>query len=198
MIWKSQSKSIDSPNVCQFIILQGDRQISYWEAIALWQEDVSFRSFFSSLLAQSPYEAYFWETPPITIDTCDRPFEFVLVNNSRLANVSPNQNSFKPYFTATKDIVTFNNLKKDALLVVPCPLNDPNIYTHLAAFIRQAPEAQKHSLWQTLGKTIEQQLAEPPLWVSTSGLGVYWLHIRLDSIPKYYSFQTYKDSSSFQ
>jgi hypothetical protein len=30
------------------------------------------------------------------------------------------------------------------------------------------------------------------MWVSTSGLGVYWLYIRLDSFPKYYNFQPYK------
>ena len=26
------------------------------------------------------------------------------------------------------------------------------------------------------------------VWMSTSGLGVYWLHVRLDSRPKYYQF----------
>ena len=191
MIWKSESKFINSPNVCQFIILQGDRQINYRDAISLWQQDASFRTFFNSVLADCSYQAYFWETPPITIDNCDRPFEFVLVNNSRLANVSPNQNSFKQYFTAGKDVITFSNLRKDALLIVPSPLQDPATYTHIAAFVCKAPKAQQHLLWQILGKAIEQQLSKQPLWVSTSGLGVSWLHIRLDSVPKYYSFKPY-------
>lgn len=30
------------------------------------------------------------------------------------------------------------------------------------------------------------------LWCSTSGLGVYWLHIRLDQYPKYYTYRPYK------
>ena len=30
------------------------------------------------------------------------------------------------------------------------------------------------------------------LWLSTAGLGVYWLHLRLDTRPKYYSFQPYR------
>jgi hypothetical protein len=29
------------------------------------------------------------------------------------------------------------------------------------------------------------------MWLSTSGLGVAWLHIRLDSTPKYYQHQPY-------
>jgi hypothetical protein len=31
-----------------------------------------------------------------------------------------------------------------------------------------------------------------PLWVSTSGLAVPWLHLRLDARPKYYGFEPYK------
>ena len=33
------------------------------------------------------------------------------------------------------------------------------------------------------------------LWVSTSGLGVYWLHVRLDSYPKYYQHAPYKNAA---
>lgn len=31
-----------------------------------------------------------------------------------------------------------------------------------------------------------------PIWLSTSGLGVYWLHVRLDTRPKYYNHDEYK------
>ena len=33
-----------------------------------------------------------------------------------------------------------------------------------------------------------------PLWVSTSGAGVYWLHLRLDSFPKYYTHAPYRNT----
>ena len=33
---------------------------------------------------------------------------------------------------------------------------------------------------------------EETTWLSTSGLGVYWLHVRLDSYPKYYTYRPYK------
>ena len=30
-----------------------------------------------------------------------------------------------------------------------------------------------------------------PTWLSTAGMGVSWLHVRLDSQPKYYGFAAY-------
>lgn len=32
-----------------------------------------------------------------------------------------------------------------------------------------------------------------PRWLSTSGLGVSYLHVRIDSRPKYYSFDEYRN-----
>lgn len=197
-MWTSECKFFDSDNVSQISILQSDRTITYAEVIQLWQGNSNFRTFFTSLLANSPYAAYFWETPPITQANCDRPFEFVLVNSPRLAGVKSNNRSFKHYFQLREDIVTFANLRKDALLVVPCPLANDSAYPHIAAFIRNAPQKQQHLLWQTLGREIETNLSGQPLWVSTSGLGVYWLHIRLDYYPKYYSYMTYKNNLLLQ
>lgn len=34
---------------------------------------------------------------------------------------------------------------------------------------------------------------DAPLWVSTSGLGVPWLHVRLDDAPKYYTHRPFRD-----
>jgi hypothetical protein len=33
---------------------------------------------------------------------------------------------------------------------------------------------------------------DAPLWISTSGLGVYWLHVRLDARPKYYTYAPFR------
>ena len=49
--------------------------VTYAEIIKLWQKDNGFRTFFNSLLADSPFEAYFWETPPITKSTVNQQFE---------------------------------------------------------------------------------------------------------------------------
>jgi hypothetical protein len=33
-------------------------------------------------------------------------------------------------------------------------------------------------------------------WISTSGLGVPWVHVRLDSYPKYYQYRPYAQGVS--
>ncbi|MET0247228.1 MAG: hypothetical protein ABW182_10815 [Sphingomonas sp.] len=53
--------------------------------------------------------------------------------------------------------------------------------------------SQLHDFWSLLARTVEARLAErEKLWVSTSGLGVSWLHARIDDRPKYYSYAPYR------
>ena len=193
-MWKSQIETIKSNCIIK-IKLFGDRQqLTYLKVIELWQSNSDFNFFFNSLLAKSPFAAYFWETPPVTSSTVDRGFEFVLVNNERLEKVSPNPNPFQKYFDSAgnREAIAFPNLGNDATLIVPCPCNEHSTYTHIADFVRKASQSQQQALWQTLGEAMQQNLNEQPIWLNTSGLGVHWLHIRLDSSPKYYNYQPYK------
>ncbi|MGF1485831.1 MAG: hypothetical protein ACFBSE_01835 [Prochloraceae cyanobacterium] len=191
-MWTSCIEHLESQRIEKITIDTSSGKLTYSEAIALWQESSAFRSFFSSLLARSAFAAYFWETPPITDNSVNRAFEFVLVDSRQLDNIKPDPIAFKEHFQSDREIVVFNNRRKDALLVAPCPIAKISVYPHLGKFIREAPESQKQALWQTLGQHIQQRLNSHPLWVNTSGLGVYWLHIRLDSSPKYYKFKSYK------
>ncbi len=195
-MWKSVVKILKPNRIQKISILSDNKQITYSEVIELWQHDRTFRSFFISLLAKCEFSAYFWETPPITKSTVHNSFEFILADSPKLATVSTNPNSFKQYFKSARaeEVITFLNLGKDALLVVPLPTGEIYPYPHLASFVREAPTSQVHSLWQTVGKAIAQNLQEKPIWVSTSGLGVYWLHVRLDSYPKYYTYYPYRNA----
>ena len=195
-MWQSQVETLQSKRIQKFVIFVNQQQLTYKQVIELWQADSSFCSFFNSLLADNSFDAYFWETPPITLSTIDRKFEFVLVDNPRFKKIAPNPHPFKKYFVSTpinQDIVTFPNLRQDATLIVPCPSVDNSAYTHIANFVRQAPLSQQIALWKTVGEVLKQNLNQKPIWVSTSGLGVYWLHLRLDSYPKYYHFKPYKN-----
>jgi hypothetical protein len=89
-------------------------------------------------------------------------------------------------------VIAFENLGRDAQLIVPYPILTQNVYAHFASFIRGAPENQKHDLFMVLANSLKSRIHQKPTWVSTSGLGVYWLHIRLDTSPKYYSYQPYR------
>ena len=191
-MWKSKRKLIENGRIHKISIFRDDKQVTYLEAIELWQQDESFRTFFISLLADTPMAAYFWETPPIS-QSIDREFEFVLIDSPKLADLEPDPSDFRQHFESAKEIVTFPNLGNDALLVVPCPITDIPESTHLANFLREAPESQQHLLWKTVGRSLQQKLDEQQfIWVSTSGLEVHWLHVRLDSRPKYYAYKPYR------
>ena len=95
-------------------------------------------------------------------------------------------------FSSSDDVVTFPNLGGDAIMVVPCPRAADSVYGHLASFVRNAAESQVHSLWQSVGEAMRKRLSEKAVWLSTAGLGVSWLHVRLDSRPKYYGYAPFK------
>lgn len=90
----------------------------------------------------------------------------------------------------------FQNLGGDALLIVPAQRGSIECYSHLGAFLREAPSEQKQMLWQAVAGAVQENLSETPKWLSTAGLGVSWLHIRLDSRPKYYNYVPYKSAAS--
>jgi hypothetical protein len=193
-MWDALIDTMDSGRVRQVRILSGEKPVSYAEIVERWRSDGVFRAFFIGILAEIPYGAYLWETPPITRLTSTRVFEFVLVDSPALARLKPDPVAFASHFEATDSgvkVVIFPNLGGDALLVAPIPQAPLRAYPHLAAFARTAPTEQQHTFWRTIGSAVAHRLADCPLWLSTNGLGVAWLHARLDSRPKYYSFEPY-------
>ncbi len=171
--------------------------VSYREVLRYWQNDEAFGSFFISLLATSPLSGFRWETPPITTATADREFEFVLLDAPGLVR-SPDAEAFAEQFQLAdpnQRVIGFPNLGNDAVLVVPRPSEPRAAMVHLASFVREAPSAQVHELWQVVGAAMEARLSARATWLSTAGMGVSWLHVRLDSRPKYYGFAPYRSFS---
>lgn len=198
-MWKSEIETLDAKKTQQIKFFIANRQLSYNEVIQGWKNDAAFRDFYVSLLVQAPFQAFFWESPAVTWASINQPYEFVLVDSPSLSTVKPNASPFAKYLEPKNDnasVIVFENLGKDAVLIVPRELTNQTAYTHFAAFVRNAPSVQVYELFQKLGETLEARLGGQALWVSTSGLGVYWLHVRLDSRPKYYSFQPYKSAFS--
>jgi hypothetical protein len=91
-------------------------------------------------------------------------------------------------------VAAFSNLSGDALLIVPRMIAAAESYGHIAAFVRGAPREQQHALLNCLAQEIEKRLAASPnrFWISTAGLGVPWVHVRLDRGPKYYQYRPYR------
>jgi hypothetical protein len=183
------------PDSSEKIVLEKDgRALTFAEVIAAWREDPVFRAFYCATLAQPPFQAFFWEMPPIRRGHTDMPYEFMLIRSDALARMAPDTDAFKAQFpTISGDVATFPNLGGDAILVAPEQIAAASCYVHLAAFVRTAPVAQQHELFRALAEAIDGFLHEhrDKIWISTSGLGVAWLHLRLDTYPKYYQHQPY-------
>jgi hypothetical protein len=76
------------------------------------------------------------------------------------------------------------------VLVTPCPADDRD-FSHLAQFTRAASSAQQDAYWHAVGDAVGARMGTRPMWLSTAGHGVAWLHVRLDSSPKYYRHREY-------
>ncbi|MCB9687246.1 MAG: hypothetical protein H6738_09055 [Alphaproteobacteria bacterium] len=166
-----------------------------WPGLArALQSTAEARRALTRTLAERPEAAIFWETTPIDPSAPDRPMRFVALDAPALARVAPQPEPFRAVLSRADRVAAFDSLGGDARLVAPCPEGPDAHYTHLTAFLRNAPETQIHALWARVGAEIEAWIAagRGPLWVSTSGLGVHWLHVRLDSVPKYYQHGAFR------
>ncbi len=195
-MWTSRTEAVADGRGLRYTIQAGSIPISYADVLSGWRGDAGFRLFFNDLLAVAPFSAFRWETPPATAATIGGPFEFVLLDSPGLAT-RPDPAAFAAHFGgpgADRVVVAFPNLGGDAVLVVPRPAGLTSAYAHLAAFVREAPEPQRHALWSLVGETMGRRIGTRPVWLSTAGAGVAWLHVRLDDRPKYYGFGPYRQA----
>lgn len=191
-MWSARSEQLAEACGLRFAIDLDSRPATFADVLRGWQHDVGFRSMFNSLLADAPYSAFRWETPAVTTASVLQPFQFVLLDSPGLVR-RPDPEAFAEHMSgAEAGVAVFANLGRDATMVVPCPVAEPSAYGHLAAFVRLAPEQQRHALWQLVGEAMSRRIGAKPVWLSTAGAGVSWLHVRLDDRPKYYGFAPYR------
>lgn len=195
--WQSSWAEIPGQSAKKVTLSSNGRAITFAEVVDCWINDEAFRAFFLAELRLTPFVGFFWELPPLQRDTLERTYEHVVLEGNLLERISPDPAPFLNALQAgaVSDLVaSFPNIGGDAILVVPKPLAGSVGYGHLGAFLRAAPEKQQHALLKTLGRAAEASLQQrgTRLWISTAGLGVPWLHVRLDSRPKYYKHQPYR------
>lgn len=195
-----------------------NRKVTYAEFIDLLKsKDKDFLQTFKEALDDGNKElkAYFWECPPVLKATKNvRPFEFVLTKSETLRSIKQSYSSFNEHFIGNLNdtVVSFPNLGRDATLVVPVPQKsgddiptDYNLnwqkdtkeldYKSISSFTKNAPLEDQKEFWQKVANDLERDLnndESSPKWLSTHGLGVYYLHVRIDSRPRYYSCEEYK------
>lgn len=191
MNWKIQTlQSTDSS--LRFSIANERGRLNFQQVLDLLENSPDFIQFYKSILIHPGYEAFFWEHPPVTHKTLDQLYECNLINSPILAGKNPDLQSFGKYFRDDKEVVSFMNLGGDAELIAPCPTQDYPGYAHIGEFLRNAPEKQIEKFWKLTAQRMINATGGKPKWLSTSGLGVFWLHVRIDSRPKYYQTDEYK------
>ncbi len=158
--------------------------------------DLQIADGLSELIAQSPAPAVFWECAPADSRSATRaPFACRVLPAPSLAEVRADPRPFGATLADSSEVVTFDNLRGDACLVAPTLALDLDLGAHLARFVRRAPRAVQRQLWGAVGDALRfwwRDRPQQPVWLSTSGLGVSWLHVRLDCRPKYITHAPYR------
>ncbi len=164
--------------------------------VELWQTNNEFNRWYVEQLKQNQWTALRWETPYISTSNFHRDFEFVLVNSpslDRSVDTYSFANQFKEHQNGDATVIAFPNLGRNAIMVVPTPKEPAAAYCHLIKFLRQAEAAQTLELWKVVGREMANRVSAKPVWLSTAGGGVAWLHVRLDDRPKYYHYGPYRN-----
>jgi hypothetical protein len=192
-MWTTRISDAGCAGGLRVTVGRGAGSAAYADVIEAWRSDAQFRSWFNAVLVGVSFSAFRWETPCVSTNTVSQPFEFVLLDSSHLPR-QPDANAFGDRFRddVEAEVLTFSNLGGDAIMVVPRPIGPDSAYGHIGAFVRSAPEPQRDALWKAVGDAMMGRLGVKPVWLSTAGGGVSWLHVRLDDRPKYYGFAPYR------
>ncbi|MEL6347125.1 MAG: hypothetical protein AAFV53_28680 [Myxococcota bacterium] len=186
MIWISTEDGV------RYQMMNDERALSWREFVDGLQQDLGLA--LNNAIRDTGLSGVFWECAPWPPGE-DPVFEFVLLETSAFARQRPSSRAFREHLSGAAALtVRFANLRGDAELVVPIDLGDATAYGHLAAFAQRAPAEQVEHFWQQVGDAAAdwRRQQRGTLWLSTHGLGVPWLHVRLDSRPKYYQHRAYR------
>lgn len=190
-MWQANGNVLQEGTI-EYTISEGESALSNRQWIDRIQHSEAFIIFFNDLLRSCDFEGFFWEVKPVNEASLDENFTFVLVRGEILTSLHSDSSAFRKHFTQGDSVVSFPNLGGDAQLVVPTPLSNKSDYGHVARFARTAPPDQVLKFWKTVGEQFSLAVGPKTKWLSTAGLGVFWLHIRIDSRPKYYRHNAYK------
>jgi len=190
-MWQLQTRSTTAKLWTAEALTADRRALSFDEVFALWRTNRAFRDFWTESLRRIPFAGFCWECPMLTTARARAAFECVFVDSPLLAQGASDPDPFAEHFDPDSSTATFASLGRDAVLVAPFPDASGSDFGHLAAFLATADAARASDLWQAVGEALDTRLGDTPLWLSTAGLGVAWLHVRLDSRPKYYRHLAY-------
>lgn len=138
---------------------------------------------------------FFYETSPITKNCESDPYCVKFVKTNDFDGVTQDYSRFADHIknSTSKYVLCFFNLTKTSMLVVPMPKRGKQ-FTTIKDFIDEASPTQQKLFWKKVRTEVKKMLkVHDKIWVSTHGTGVPFFHLRLDTNPKYYVTQKFKD-----
>jgi hypothetical protein len=132
----------------------------------------------------------------------------VVIKSEALSNITEDSSGFEEYlaennYSDKPAFISFpnkpgGNKPSDAILVIPSFVDryDKKHYDfkNISTFTKNASEKQQQDFWQGVAQSLSEELAknDTPRWLNTHGLGVKYLHVRIDEKPKYYNYPEYE------
>lgn len=170
-----------------------DLFLSNADLVSLLKLNREFRILYNSAINSTNFDAFYWEHPVIGLETINHSYRCAIIESSSLSKVKANFTPFSDKFDSNSIVVSFSNLKNDAILLVPNPhVVDDFSLSSIAEVVRSNNESLIDELWRRVGESVEKTYSFRDVYLSTAGNGVYWCHIRLDSRPKYYKNSHYR------
>lgn len=135
---------------------------------------------------------FFYQTSVINSNLSNE-YKEKFIESNRLQQIEQDFDQFAEHFIKPKNkyVTSFTNLSGSSVLVVPIPqktkTNSVRNYTTLKDFIDNAPKKQQKAFWLHVAECVVELLKiVDNIYINTHGLGVYYLHVRLDTKPKHY------------
>lgn len=183
----------------RFRILQNDTLLSFREVFKLWENNPKFIDFYVQSIKDFSFKAFFWEHPGLTKQTITKAYECILQKSKNLDSRTLDEQAFADYLHTSNGAEDFLNLGKNARLVIPTKQSKAEIYKHFGSFLFNAEALQIQVLFNKVGTVVQQEIErQPMIWLNTAGMGVIWLHIRMDTKPKYYKTINYRRVDFFK
>ena len=163
-------------------------QVTAITFFTLLASNETFRNEIIQIFVASKFNNAFWEFPAYCTSSAQNIAEFVLVETSGFGKAD--SSSFKEYLANKEDnqTVMFKNLSGDTNLITINSSNTKNqTFCHIMEFMKNSTYENKHKLLKKIGEEmLNHTNGTNPVYLSTHGHGVPWLHIRICVKPKYY------------
>jgi hypothetical protein len=135
---------------------------------------------------------FFYETSFII--TGGEKYNYKFIEDNKLQLLKQDYSPFIQYINKSKNkyVTSFMNLTKDTMLIIPTPRKNKN-FTTIKDFIDNASILQQKKYWKYVSNIIKKLTKNNKYkyYISTHGLGVYYFHLRISKIPKYYHTQSF-------